>query len=168
MMYDLFNRLRTKRQRVIAERQIEILKLLLETDWMSAGELFDKMDPGYTSLKAPAKAFVRDLFYLIELKAVKLEKLPDNNYRYAVRLEWPTEITETRFFEYWKTLPRAKDALFSQVRFNSQIQVAFSQARASSIAWLTLAGAVPPGTVRRAMPASGASSGSACSSKAGE
>ncbi len=52
--------------------------------------------------------------------------------------------------------------------FVANFQVALSQARASSRAWLTLAGAVPPGTVRRAIPASGASSGSACSSKAGE
>ena len=112
MMYDLFTRLRTKRQRVIAERQIEILKFLLETDWMSFDELVKKAFPNYTSLKAFGKAFVRDLNYLIQLGAVKFEKLPENNYRFAVRLEWPTEITETQFFEYWKTLPRAKTHTF--------------------------------------------------------
>ena len=112
MMYDLFTRLRTKRQRVIAERQIEILKLLLETDWMSFYELVEKVRSSYASLKAPAKAFARDLVYLEELKAVKVEKVAEDNIRCAVRLEWPTEITETQFFEHWKKLPRAKTHSF--------------------------------------------------------
>ena len=112
MMYSLFNRLSTKRQRVIAERQIEILKVLLETDWMSFDELAKKAFPSYASLKASGKAFVRDLNNLIQLGAVKFEKVAEDNIRFAVRLEWPTEITETRFFEHWKTLPRAKTHSF--------------------------------------------------------
>ncbi|MGH6932814.1 MAG: Fic family protein, partial [Dongiaceae bacterium] len=39
MMYDLFNRLKSTRRRVIAERQIEILKILLDVDSIDHNEL---------------------------------------------------------------------------------------------------------------------------------
>ena len=66
----------------------------------------------YASLKAFTKAFLRDLNYLIQLGAVMFEETAEGKYRFAVRLEWPTEITETRFFEHWKKLPRAKTHSF--------------------------------------------------------
>lgn len=111
LMYDLFNRLRTKRKRVIAQRQIEIMKVLLESEWIDFPGLLRRIRPLYTSLKIPDKAILRDLNYLIQLKAVKFEEW-ENTYRIAIRLEWPTEITETRFFDYWKNLPRAKTHSF--------------------------------------------------------
>jgi len=108
LMYNLFKRLETPRKRVIAERQIEILKLLLETEWMDYSELWKKAAPMYVKLKASRKAWSSDLNHLLSLKAIKYEKLPNNRYRFAVRLEWPTEITETAFFDSLKTLPKSK------------------------------------------------------------
>jgi hypothetical protein len=45
---------------------------------------------------------------LIRLGAVQYRKSPEGPYELAVRLEWPTEITETVFFEKLRTLPKAK------------------------------------------------------------
>lgn len=114
LMFDLFHRLRTPRKRVIAERQIAILKLLLEADWMDLEQIFQKTAGTYTALKNPRKAVIRDLNDLIRLKAVKFEKLGEGRYRLGVRLEWPTEITETAFFEQLKALPKAKTHSFLQ------------------------------------------------------
>ena len=114
MMLDLFHRLRTPRRRVIAERQIEILKLLLEVDWMDLDHIIQKTAGSYSTLSNPRKAVIRDLSDLIDLKAVKFEKLPDNRYRLGVRLEWPTEITETDFFAHLTALPKAKTHSFLQ------------------------------------------------------
>ena len=113
LMFDLFQHLRTPRKRVIAERHIAILKILLETDWITLDELIKTTSRTYSSLASPRKAIIRDLNYLIGLKAVKYEKL-ESGYRLAVRLEWPTEITETAFFESVKDLPKAKTYSFLQ------------------------------------------------------
>ncbi len=113
LMFDLFQHLQTPRKRVIAERRIEVLKILLETDWITLDELIKKTSRTYSSLTSPRKAIIRDLNYLIGLKAVKYEKI-GNGHRLAVRLEWPTEITETAFFEHVKNLPKAKTYSFLQ------------------------------------------------------
>lgn len=112
MMLDLFNRLRTPKRRVIAKRQIEILQLLLGVDWMDLDQIIQKTASSYNTLNNPRKAVIRDLNDLITLKAVKYEKLPDNRYRLGVRLEWPTEITETDFFRHLTALPKAKTHSF--------------------------------------------------------
>jgi Fic family protein len=114
LMYDLFNRLQTPRKRVIAQRQIEILKCLLETDWMELSELWKKVARLYSGLKSTRKAWTRDVNHLLRLKAIKYEKIAENRYRFAVRLEWPTEITETAFFESLKELPKSKTYNFLQ------------------------------------------------------
>jgi Fic family protein len=114
LMFDLFNRLKTPRKRVIAERQIEILKLLLDVDWMDLEQIIHKTSDHYKSLGSPRKAVIKDLNDLIRLNAVKYEKLADNRYRLGVRLEWPTEITDTAFFKQLKALPKAKTHSFLQ------------------------------------------------------
>ncbi len=112
LMYDLFHRLRTPRKRVIAERQISLLKLLLEVDWMPLAKIIDRVEGGYRSLKEPRTAIVRDINSLIGLGALKFEKLETGSFRIGVRLEWPTEITETTFFEQLKKLPKSKTHAF--------------------------------------------------------
>ena len=62
MMYNFFNRLQTKRKRVIAERQIETLKMLLEEE-NSLDELSKKTRLIYTKLQNPYKALIRDIIY---------------------------------------------------------------------------------------------------------
>jgi Fic family protein len=112
LMVDLFARLRTPRKRVIAERQMEILKNLLDVEWIDWHQLIKQTTGIYASLKNPFKAIVRDVNSLINLGAVKVEKLGEARYRLAVRLEWPTEITETDFFKKIKDLPKAKTLSF--------------------------------------------------------
>lgn len=108
MMFDLFRRLRTPRKRVVAERHLEILKLLLNTESLTLSELEEKTKSEYQKLGNPYKALVRDLNYLIRLGAVGYAKLEENRFRIFARLEWPTEITETDFFARVKQMPKAK------------------------------------------------------------
>ena len=108
VMYDLFNRLRTTRKRVIAERHIDILKRLLAVDVLTLQALSEQTLGIYKPLKNPGKALMRDINYLLRLKAIGYKKLPDNGYELFARLEWPTEITETDFFRSVKEMPKAK------------------------------------------------------------
>lgn len=112
LMIDLFSRLKTRRKRVIAERQMEVLNTLLEVESIDWHELIRKMDRVYSSLKNPIRALVRDVNYLGSLEAIKITKKEENQYQISVRLEWPTEITETTFFEMVRKLPKAKTHSF--------------------------------------------------------
>ncbi len=107
VMYDLFTRLESTKKRVIARRQVVILKILLEKDLLDLTELYELVR-NYYKVKNPWKAYVRDLIYLLNLNAVGLEKSGKDTVRVRVRLEWGTEITETAFFERVKELPRGK------------------------------------------------------------
>jgi Fic family protein len=113
VMFDLFDRLQSTKRRVIAKRQVEILKLLLKRDIMTVSQLWREVfDPHYKSLKDAAKAFLRDANNLLELKTVTLhetEAADGKKQSLEIRLEWPTEITETAFFEQLKKLPKAKN-----------------------------------------------------------
>lgn len=108
VMFDLFDRLKTPRKRVLAKRQTEILKLLLEVDAITLHSLTKRTHESYRSLKDPISAIMRDLIYLRELGAIAVVNEGNGEIRIAIRLEWPTEITETRFFEVIKNLPKAK------------------------------------------------------------
>lgn len=110
IMYDLFVRMQTPKKRVIAERQIEILKVLLEGSH-TLTNLDKKMSPFYKDLSNPSKALIRDLNYLLKLEAIGFTK-NDDTYNLFVRLEWPTEITESEFFKRIKQLPKAKTESF--------------------------------------------------------
>jgi Fic family protein len=111
MMYDLFSRLNSPRKRVIAKRQIAILKLLLEHDAMDWNDFLDKIMAHYSDLGKQRKAIIRDVNGLISLRAVQFSKVGDRHVL-SVRLEWPSEITETEFFEQINKLPKAKTYSF--------------------------------------------------------
>lgn len=107
-MTDLFGRLQTQRKRAISERQVHLLNLLLDVDDITLAELTKRTVHFYT-VKEPGKALIRDLNYLIELKAIAAEVLPERaGYRLSIRLEWPTQITEREFFRQVKEMPKAK------------------------------------------------------------
>lgn len=112
LMFDLFNRMRTSKKRVIAERHIEILKLLLGADLLTLEELREKTNTVYRPLGNPFKALIRDINYLLELGAIGFKKIEPNRYQLFIRLEWPTEITETEFFARIKQMPKAKTHRF--------------------------------------------------------
>lgn len=110
VMYNLFMRLQSSRKRVIAERQVEILKVLLDSP-QNLDSLHKKVHPSYKNLRNPTKAFMRDLNNLITLKAIGYTKT-QANYNMFVRLEWATKITESEFFQQSKELPKSKSHSF--------------------------------------------------------
>jgi Fic family protein len=113
LMFDLFNRLESKKKRVIAKRQIEILKLLLRKD-MEIIELLHAVQLHYGTLRAPRNAFTRDLGGLDALGAIEMRKESDGRAMISVLLDWPETITETKFFEWLKQLPKSKSYTFLQ------------------------------------------------------
>lgn len=117
LIYDLFGRLQTKRKRIIADRQKAILLHLLDLDEVDWSLLYRDVIKLYGSVKNPHKALMRDINHLIVLAAIghRREKIPNTKNERSivwVRLEWPTEITETEFFKKVATLPRAKEHVF--------------------------------------------------------
>ncbi|HEX4198766.1 MAG TPA: hypothetical protein VHZ26_15115, partial [Caulobacteraceae bacterium] len=111
----LFGRLQSSRRRVIAERQITLLNYLLDRGETEVYDLFKQLNHTY-KMKEPFSAYVRDINALLSMKATRLRRGPvkENDLLIDVRLEWPTEITETSFFEYSQELPKAKTMAFLQ------------------------------------------------------
>lgn len=108
---DLFHRLSSTRKRVIADRQLAVIHLLLEHGEINLMEAFRLLKPVY-NLKEPWHAFLRDAFSLENLGAVELiwpTKPGPSNVKIKIRLSWPTEITETDFFQRTREMPRVKN-----------------------------------------------------------
>lgn len=110
---ELFGRLMSAKKRVIAKRQMAILHYLLDNGPTEAFTLMKKI-ADYNDLGEPWSAFVRDINALQQLRAIWLRPQQPTEGRSEtkiiadVRLEWPTEITETKFFESTRTMPKAK------------------------------------------------------------
>ena len=112
LMYELFGRLKSKRKRFIAERQLKILEILLNVDSMEIHRLIKMTENIYNTLKNPLGGLVRDLLNLEDLNAVSIKKTGEDRYELAVRPEWPTHLTETDFFAKMKQSPKAKTISF--------------------------------------------------------
>lgn len=105
---ELFGRLQSPRKRVISERHLQLLNLLLDNGSMTLRELVVKTRYFY-KLDNPDQALFRDLNYLINLNAISAERLEDSKtFRININLKWPTEITETEFFKRTKNMPKGK------------------------------------------------------------
>jgi len=112
-MYSLFNRLETTRKRVIGNRQIEILKILLETDELDFKNLANRLIPFYASRKFPVSASIRDLNQLVGLGAIEVS--PDKNgedWWARINLDWPQQIDESEFLRRIKEMPKGKSFKF--------------------------------------------------------
>ena len=107
VMRDLFGRLRSPRKRVIADRQVRILEILLEIGEMEFLDLMSRLRPYYIGLSNPEKAIIRDMTSLFHLGAITVND-PGKPFTISANLSWPTEITETAFFQRVKELPKAK------------------------------------------------------------
>lgn len=112
LMYELFGRLKSKRKRFIAERQLKILEILLNIDSMEFDRLIKVTESVYSTLKHPLGGLVRDLLNLEELNAIAIKQIGEGRYGIAVNPEWPTHLTETDFFEKMKQYPKAKTLSF--------------------------------------------------------
>lgn len=105
---DLFGRLKSPRRRVMSDRHVQLLNLLLDEEEITLTEL-TKRTAHFYRLKNPSKALIRDLSALIELEAIAAKRLPDDaGFLISIRLEWPTKITDTEFFRRAKEMPKAK------------------------------------------------------------
>jgi Fic family protein len=107
MMYDLFHHLASPRKRVIAERQIEILKLLLTHQQIDLNELVKQTRRTYSKLKNSNKALFRDINALINLGAIHAAR-GDKSWSFVINLDWPEQVTETDFMERVKQMPKGK------------------------------------------------------------
>jgi len=119
LMHDLFTRLESTRKRVIVKRQLMLLERLLSIEGrIELNDLISVALGDYNTRKNPYNAMIRDLNRLYDLGAISIEK--ENradaskrvNYYIHVKLDWPTTITETQFFEYLDHLPKAKTHRF--------------------------------------------------------
>lgn len=105
---DLFGRLKSPRRRVMSDRHVQLLNLLLDEEEMTLREL-TKRTAHFYAVKNPYKALIRDLNALIELDAISGKRIAaEGDFLISIRLEWPTKITETEFFQRVKAMPKAK------------------------------------------------------------
>ncbi len=113
-MYDLFNRLETKRKRVIGERQIQVLKVLLEENDLAVSRLFGRVALFYVGMKDAMGAYVRDLWQLMEMDAIVIDWNADDfgEAPVSVNLEWPQQIDEGEFLRRIKEMPKGKSFKF--------------------------------------------------------
>ncbi len=108
MMYDLFNRLQSTRKRVIKDRQIAVLKVLLEVDKIDWYQLVEKVAIHYKGMANVSKTLTRDMASLAELGAISIRKVGEKKWDVAIRPQWPQEITESDFFEKIRKMPKSK------------------------------------------------------------
>jgi Fic family protein len=113
-MYSLFNRLETKRKRVIGERQVEMLKLLLDEETITEIDLFSRTRPLYSSVKGDTNAYVRDIVQLQSIGAIQVTGIPGKPAEaiVAINLGWPQEIDESEFLQKMKAMPKGKTFKF--------------------------------------------------------
>ena len=98
----LFGRLRSPRRRALAERQLRIIEVLLDSDPVSLPDLLDRTRLYYMDLKFPERAFVRDLGGLINLFA-----LGYGNDHVTLDLDWPQRFSESELLERYERMPSA-------------------------------------------------------------
>lgn len=108
MMYDLFNRLESKRKRVIKDRQIAILKVLLDVDKMDWYQFIAKVRGHYKGMASGEKALTRDIVSLLQLGTIAVTEVGEKRWEVGIRPQWPQEITESDFFEKTRKMPKGK------------------------------------------------------------
>ena len=98
----LFGKLHSPRRRVLAQRQLEILEILLDTGPTEPRDLVNRGRALYLGLKHPDRAMVRDLFRLLELSAVVVD-----GGRIAANLDWPQLFAESELLDRYESMPSA-------------------------------------------------------------
>ena len=98
----LFGRLRSPRRRALAERQLQIISVLLDTDSMRLNELASRVSMYYRNLKFPDRALLRDILGLMELSAIII-----SGGRVTADLNWPQNFSESELLEKYEHMPSA-------------------------------------------------------------
>jgi Fic family protein len=113
VMHQLYRRLSNKRRRVIVERQIEILNVMLENESLEYNELYRYVRHHYDDLDDKPSAFVRDMTGLLDLSAIRYERTEKKEVYFILNLEWPTQFTETELYHKFMSLPISKTHKFN-------------------------------------------------------
>ena len=95
----LFGQLRSPRRRVLVERQLQILDILIDGGSITYATLF----PHYKDLKYPERAVFRDVLGLSELGAI----LIDGQGNFTLNLDWPQQFSESELLERYEKMPSA-------------------------------------------------------------
>ena len=95
----LFGQLRSPRRRVLAERQLQILDVLIDGGSINSANL----PPLYERLQYPGRAVARDISGLLELKAI----LIDDEGQFTLNLDWPQQFSESELLERYENMPSA-------------------------------------------------------------
>ena len=98
----LFGRLRSPRRRVLAERQLQVLDILLDGGPIGGSDLINQAHIHYQGLKFPGHALGRDLGDLFVLGAIAMD-----DGRISVNLDWPQQFSESELLERYEKLPSA-------------------------------------------------------------
>ena len=105
---DLFGRMETPRRRVLGERHVRLLDLLLEAGTLPVRDL-ERLSAHFYLLRNPRKALLRDLDYLARLGAIRVEpREPVEDAAVTVLLDWPARITESEFFRRTRGFPKGR------------------------------------------------------------
>ena len=100
----LFGQLRSPRRRVLAERQLQILDTLMESDSTDLINLLSHEMPQYEHLKYPNLALVRDIIGLSELGAISIDV---GSNQITLNLDWPQQFSESELLERYENMPTA-------------------------------------------------------------
>ena len=99
----LFGQLRSPRRRVLAERQLQILDVLLDGDSIDWNDLAKRAQTHYEYLKYPDQALLRDILGLLDLEAI----LFDDDGEFTLNLDWPQQFSESKLLERYEGMPSA-------------------------------------------------------------
>ena len=102
----LFGQMRSPRRRVLAERQLHILNVLLDGDSIDLVNLLTQSQPQYERLKHPIHALTRDIFGLLQLGAISLD-LDNEGAQITLNLDWPQELSDSELLERYENMPSA-------------------------------------------------------------
>ena len=112
VMGHMYRRLLSTRKRGLASRQLAILERLLgRNEPIDHIELYDLLFKEYAELKGSGNAYIRDLNYLSGLRAIHVVRTKQDRFLISARLDWATEVTETKFYEDLENMPEAKSRL---------------------------------------------------------
>ena len=101
----LFGQLRSPRRRVLAERQLQMVEILLDSTSIDLGVFFARTLSRYQGIKHRLRAQIRDLVGLMDLGAVRL-----NGAHIQVNMEWPQQFSQSELLERYENMPSAVSA----------------------------------------------------------
>ena len=101
----LYGRLRSPRRRAMAERQLQIINVLLDAGSTNVSDLAGSVRTHYGSLKFPVRALVRDIVGLLNLGAI----VRDGDL-VSADLDWPQQFSESELLERYEQMPAAANA----------------------------------------------------------